>query len=354
MLKILPPYLLAAGILTPPFIMASTPAPEAETEGPQRQYGPPLTGFQTYRADISASQSHTGPVITVSQPAAPQFTQQPPPTAVVAVPQPMPVPPPPLSTAVAEPTLSIRPVEAELPTLPATQLPDLPSEIPVFSGDALPPPTSAVPVSTNAAALPPPPTLPEPPPAVETAEPVDISVLVAVIPEVTVGSTGPLLLQHSATGENIEISTQALALQASGDQLLIDGVLHDELLISALPGETVFAGDSSYRGELLVRAEAGQLYLINTLTIDEFLYSQVSALLTHAPAIRDPAPYAIAARTAALQARQTPTDLWYDLDATQFDYFGADAETPIGIAAVETTRGQVIQPDAPTLLAHNG
>lgn len=89
------------------------------------------------------------------------------------------------------------------------------------------------------------------------------------------------------------------------------------------------------------------------ITVDEFLYSQVSALLTHAPTIGDPAPYAIAARTAALQARQTPANLWYDIDATQFAYFGADAETPIGIAAVEATRGQVIQPDSPTFLAHN-
>ncbi|MEM6353484.1 MAG: hypothetical protein AAF766_22260 [Cyanobacteria bacterium P01_D01_bin.14] len=42
------------------------------------------------------------------------------------------------------------------------------------------------------------------------------------------------------------------------------------------------------------------------------------------------------------------------MNATQFDYVGAEAETPIDIAAVEAPQGQVIQPESPTLLAHNG
>ncbi|MEM6353483.1 MAG: hypothetical protein AAF766_22255 [Cyanobacteria bacterium P01_D01_bin.14] len=64
MFKILPPYLLTAGILTPPFIMASTSATEPE-QRTAKQHEPPLNGYQTRRLTALAPQP--GPVITVEE-----------------------------------------------------------------------------------------------------------------------------------------------------------------------------------------------------------------------------------------------------------------------------------------------
>jgi hypothetical protein len=113
------------------------------------------------------------------------------------------------------------------------------------------------------------------------------------------------------------------------------------------PQETtgfVFLNDRWYRGGLVLIPVDGELWIINTVTIEDYLYSVVGAEMPsswHGEALK---AQAIAARSYALVQMMRNAQDWYHLLPTQRHqvYKGTESETAQSMLAVESTRGLVV------------
>jgi stage II sporulation protein D len=139
--------------------------------------------------------------------------------------------------------------------------------------------------------------------------------------------SGPSTPQDDTFDPASEARTQALrVLLGSGDAQRIDG-------------RTFLFNGRPYRGAFSIESGA----VVNTLTLEEYLYSVVSREMPHSWPDSALQAQAVVARTYVLQ-RSNPNRA-YDLVPSEANqvYTGIDAEHPETSAAVNATSGQVLR-----------
>jgi hypothetical protein len=129
------------------------------------------------------------------------------------------------------------------------------------------------------------------------------------------------------------------AIQVNGKQFA-----HGLLLQPQEATGFVFLNDRWYRGGLVLIPVDGELWIINTVTLEDYLYSVVGAEMPsswHGEALK---AQAIAARSYAIVQMMRNAQDWYHLLPTQRHqvYKGTESETAQSMLAVESTRGLVV------------
>ncbi|MBW4444906.1 MAG: SpoIID/LytB domain-containing protein [Plectolyngbya sp. WJT66-NPBG17] len=106
----------------------------------------------------------------------------------------------------------------------------------------------------------------------------------------------------------------------------------------------VSVGNRWYRGEVLLIPQGNSILVVNSVDLEQYLYSVVGAEMPSSWSIEALKAQAIAARSYALVHRQRPANLWYDLTNTEWHqvYGGLATETSQSQASVESTRGLVL------------
>jgi SpoIID/LytB domain protein len=112
--------------------------------------------------------------------------------------------------------------------------------------------------------------------------------------------------------------------------------------------------DRSYRGSLEFRPEAQGITLINTLNIEEYLYSVVPSEMPSSWPAEALKAQAIAARAYTLSHLGSYAAKGFDLYGSVLSaaYRGIGGEAPASTAAVDATRGEYLQADGKPLKAY--
>jgi peptidoglycan hydrolase-like amidase len=158
-------------------------------------------------------------------------------------------------------------------------------------------------------------------------------------------------------------STQATVTDASGNAVgqlsamagitaglneqmiqLGDTSISNAIWIQPQNGGAVFVGDRWYRGKVLLVAREDGILAVNTVDLEQYLYSVVGS---EVPADWHPEflkAQAIAARSYAIFHRMNPADPLFDMTATEYHqvYNGLGAESDATQLAVDTTRGTAV------------
>lgn len=141
---------------------------------------------------------------------------------------------------------------------------------------------------------------------------------------------------------------QALVLEGQGSQIKSNLPLNQS--ISALKvrldsQESMFAlGDKWYRGEATILPSSSGLKVINTLSLEKYLYSVIPSEMPASWPMEALKSQAVAARTYALSHMGTYAKEGYDLKATTASqvYQGMRSETASSHKAVKSTRGKIL------------
>lgn len=114
--------------------------------------------------------------------------------------------------------------------------------------------------------------------------------------------------------------------------------------IEPTAGGYVCINDRWYRGRVSVVATAGQVTVVNTLDLEAYLYSVLGGEMPASWPQEALKAQAVAARSYALYQRQRHQAGPYDVSSTTAHqvYKGLATEAPSTLAAVNTTRGQVL------------
>lgn len=197
---------------------------------------------------------------------------------------------------------------------------------------------------------------PQIPVPVVSIPPFTIRVLVASgFTDLTVAAETDAVVLDS-DGAEIAILPPAVSYTAKPNEAGIQiGDLQFPTLVQIASTEdgTVYLNGHWYRGMLTLVNIGSELLAINSLDLEEYLYSVVGAEMPatwNSEALKS---QAIAARSYALAHIENPISAWYDLgdDEVYQVYKGVETEAPSTYAAVVDTDGQVLAQDGRTLTA---
>jgi peptidoglycan hydrolase-like amidase len=123
-----------------------------------------------------------------------------------------------------------------------------------------------------------------------------------------------------------------------------DASISNAIWIQPQNGGAVFVGDRWYRGKVLLVAREDGILAVNTVDLEQYLYSVVGS---EVPADWHPEflkAQAIAARSYAIFHRMNPADPLFDMTATEYHqvYNGLGAESESTQLAVDATRGTAV------------
>jgi peptidoglycan hydrolase-like amidase len=123
-----------------------------------------------------------------------------------------------------------------------------------------------------------------------------------------------------------------------------DASISNAIWIQPQNGGAVFVGDRWYRGKVLLVAREDGILAVNTVDLEQYLYSVVGS---EVPADWHPEflkAQAIAARSYAIFHRMNPADPLFDMTATEHHqvYNGLGAESDTTQLAVDATRGTAV------------
>jgi peptidoglycan hydrolase-like amidase len=123
-----------------------------------------------------------------------------------------------------------------------------------------------------------------------------------------------------------------------------DASISNAIWIQPQNGGAVFVGDRWYRGKVLLVAREDGILAVNTVDLEQYLYSVVGS---EVPADWHPEflkAQAIAARSYAIFHRMNPADPLFDMTETEHHqvYNGLGAESDTTQLAVDSTRGTAV------------
>jgi peptidoglycan hydrolase-like amidase len=150
-------------------------------------------------------------------------------------------------------------------------------------------------------------------------------------------TSGNAVGQISAmVGMTAQVSEQSIQLGTAS--------IANAIWIQPQAGGAVFVGDRWYRGKVLLVAQEDGILAVNTVDLEQYLYSVVGS---EVPADWHPEflkAQAIAARSYALSHRLNPAAALFDMTATEQHqvYNGLGAESNSTQLAVDTTRGTAV------------
>lgn len=135
------------------------------------------------------------------------------------------------------------------------------------------------------------------------------------------------------------------SVQPSGQGLIVGSTeLPAVVLINPDPNSLFYLGDRAYRGRLLLIADGGQLWAVNFVNMQTYLYSVVGSEVSASWNVEALKAQAVAARSYALTYYFRPINSIYHLGATEYYqvYKGISAEDDRIKRAVDATAGQFV------------
>jgi stage II sporulation protein D len=172
--------------------------------------------------------------------------------------------------------------------------------------------------------------------------------------EVTVGSSTPASVRDGNGRVLGQLEgMQAFAAILEGSKIAIDRWQASQLWIEPSDGGFVFIGNRWYRGRIKLSIADGGVAAVNTVDLEEYLYSVVGAEMSPSWPLEALKAQAVAARSYALYQRNTRGNSVYDVgDTTSWQvYNGMEKEASTTIAAVEATKDQVLAYDGKAIEA---
>lgn len=164
----------------------------------------------------------------------------------------------------------------------------------------------------------------------------------------TIGGGSAIDLVAAPGGWSIRLAAGAPArVTARRNEVVVGGSPRGNTLDIHSTGQgSIRVNGRDYRGRVRISAEGGELTVVNTLTLDEYLVGVVAAELGRRP-VSDweaVAAQAIVSRTYALRSRGRWREEGFDVRATVSDqvYGGVGAEDPVASEAVAATAGLAI------------
>ena len=107
------------------------------------------------------------------------------------------------------------------------------------------------------------------------------------------------------SGERLWETTESLTVQASNHHVLLDDQAHTELILIVPNNESITVNGADYTGDLIIRAQEDELYVINYLSGDQMMTIQPEVI---------PESTVFSEQTVTLITQSEPAHHWYDLD----------------------------------------
>lgn len=144
-----------------------------------------------------------------------------------------------------------------------------------------------------------------------------------------------------------EVGRGNIYISATSNGLMINGVLIQENLVEIDPSGFFNYQNGQYRGQCLVILTNSQLYLLNILDMESYLYSVVPSEMPSSWEFEALKAQAVVARTYALyeMVSSKKSRQFFDLyaDTRSQVYKGIQSEDKLSSAAVDQTSGEVIK-----------
>lgn len=162
------------------------------------------------------------------------------------------------------------------------------------------------------------------------------------------------LLPDNGTHETIVSPETDTVFSASDGLLIVDKLPAGQLVrLKSESGQNVKVNGLSYRGDIWVRAVEGQVFVVNSLDLEEYLYGVIPREISPLWPEQALKTQAVAARTYALYHMIKRKHEIYDVFSTTSSqvYGGKVSEHPSAIRAVDQTKGEVLTCDGRLVLA---
>lgn len=180
------------------------------------------------------------------------------------------------------------------------------------------------------------------PPAAATA-PVPVRALVASGAELSVSGDG-LQVTDAATGDLLLPAVRGtLRLAAGSGGIRLGGTATRSRRVHLSASGPVTIGRGTYRSTVVITQAGGTLQAVNHLDLEEFLYGVIGREMSPRWPAAALQAQAVAARSYALSRVSGRRGETYDFDAAAMIFGGFGAESESTRAAVDATRGLVLQ-----------
>ncbi|OHD55418.1 MAG: hypothetical protein A2Y33_11515 [Spirochaetes bacterium GWF1_51_8] len=152
-----------------------------------------------------------------------------------------------------------------------------------------------------------------------------------------------------------EVGTGDLHVAYAPGGIMLNGDLYHTAVLEVMPSQYFLLDGNAYRGTLRITNTGEELWVLNIIDIESYLYGVVAAEVPATWSIEALKAQAVAARTYALfdimLARQSGQSFDVFADTRSQVYNGISQENKFAVAAVELTHGEVIEFDGKIIQA---
>jgi peptidoglycan hydrolase-like amidase len=139
----------------------------------------------------------------------------------------------------------------------------------------------------------------------------------------------------------------AYPVQNNGASIFLGSTqLPQAVYVEPTPGGLISIGDRTYRGRMLIAVVEGGLWVVNHVSLQQYLYSVVGSEVSSSWPMEALKAQAVAARSYALTYHLKPASRigFWDLGATEYYqvYKGIETEAPTTRQAVNSTGGEFV------------
>jgi stage II sporulation protein D len=166
------------------------------------------------------------------------------------------------------------------------------------------------------------------------------------VPSLTLGTPTATQLQDTQ-GQSLQVLAAGgtYTIQAEGDTVRVGNTQAAGMVwVLPPPGKLFRLGDRTYRGQLLLAAQAGQLWAVNYINLRQYLHSVVGSEVSSSWPMAALKAQAIAARSYALTYYFKPVNGLYHIGSDEYYqvYSGIDREADSIRQAVDQTAGEFV------------
>jgi len=166
--------------------------------------------------------------------------------------------------------------------------------------------------------------------------------------DVEIDANGPYEIRGGKEADFSTSFNSSQRIKATPEGIMVgEKVLGDKVYINPKDDNFfILVNKRRYRGKVIVQKKELSLEIINQLPLEEYLYGVIDWEISTSWPLKSIEVQAIVARTYALKKIKNPRakDEGYHLSNTTKDqiYEGVEAETPVGIKAINLTRGKIL------------
>jgi len=167
----------------------------------------------------------------------------------------------------------------------------------------------------------------------------DISVKIAEDKDFTISATSPYKIKDKSKEKIFHYPVKIRPLPAGID---VEGsIWQKQITVEPMDGSFCEVNKRRYRGIILVKKSKDKLEIINTLSLEEYLYGLIKLEISPEWPLPTLCAQAIVARTYAIRKLWEDSSILTNLAQHQM-YGGVEAEDARGRIAVDLTRGEIL------------